>query len=136
VIKMAGNKPQPVEPVRREENPPAEVPPVAAQAQPMDQQLRGGGVTPEPDPERAVGGVYQISLDLPNVPKAGDVEVEPGQPDPSLVVIPGLGQFRNGTTRMIEGVQVELFRQHIGLTTSTEEQPQLPKGITIEKKGD
>ena len=101
--------------------------PVAAQAQPMDEQETPS--TPDAEGEPA----YLITLDMSNVPKVGDYELVEGQHDPSLVTIPGLGQFQNGTTTKIDEVQLALMSTHFSVTGITEMVP--PAGVTIEKEG-
>jgi hypothetical protein len=60
----------------------------------------------DPVPELP-GGTYVLTVEVPNIPTAKDVgKVDEGGSDPSLVEIPGLGQFRNGTTNKVAGVNV------------------------------
>jgi hypothetical protein len=115
-----------------DENPPTTTAPVPAQAQPMDETLNA--TTPEPSDD-PVGGVFTITLDMEGVPRAGEYEVLAGHHDPSLVVIPGLGQFRNGTTQRVEGVRLMHMAVHFGVDPSNLKDVQLPEGVTIKKEG-
>jgi hypothetical protein len=103
---------------------------VAAQAQPMDQQE---SPTTTEGTDSDDGNVYFVTLDMDNVPRAGEYEVKAGQADPSLVAIPGLGQFQNGTRTEISSTQLMLFTNHLSATGI--ESAALPAGVTIERKG-
>jgi hypothetical protein len=105
-------------------NPPADSDVVDAQTRPMDQQEN-------PSTEAAKDSVPEVfvTVNIPNVPVAATVKE--GQPDPSLVTIPGLGQFRNGTKTAIDATQLLLFQQHYAATNIGS--ARLPAGVTIEE---
>jgi hypothetical protein len=105
-----------------------------AQAQPMDEQdtpvTKMSDVTVDYDDDLKL----VVAVDMAGVPKAEDVKVKEGEHDPSLVHIPGLGSFRNGTTTKVTAEQLFLFTQHLQVTGVLE--GQLPPGITVKKEGD
>lgn len=82
----------------------------------------------------AVDDRYNVTVNYAHLPKADDVEVAEGDHDPTLVEIPGLGQFRNGTTTEVPGAQIQNFVNHLQVTGYTEV-PTLPAGVTIEEGG-
>jgi hypothetical protein len=113
---------------------PDEAQPVAAQAQPMDEQESAvttmtADFVVDVDPELK----FTVKVDMEGVPKAEDVKVKEGEHDPSLVAIPGLGAFQNGTTTEVSVEQVFLFVNHLQVTGITE--ANLPKGVTIQEGG-
>jgi hypothetical protein len=116
---------------------------VAAQAQPMDEQESpttpdegdaSDNVAVSIDMDHTRRGKFAISIDVTGVPKAEDVEVKEGEHDPSLVTIPGLGAFRNGTTTVVDAERIFLFADHMKVTGVTE--GQMPSGVTIKKEGE
>jgi len=121
----------------KQENPPASVDNVAAQAQPMDEQETP--TTREADSDDGTLR-YAVALQVPGVPLADDVEAKEGEHDPTLVAIPGLGQFRNGTVNMVDENQIRFFLGHLGksfddIDVDIDSVLRLPAGIAIVKEG-
>jgi hypothetical protein len=55
---------------------------------------------------------FDLTVDVPGVPhhdsEVAENAVLEGHPDPSLVTVPGLGQFQNGTVNEISAEQIML----------------------------
>jgi hypothetical protein len=81
----------------------------------------------------SVDDKFTVTVDMPGFPKAADVKVKEGEHDPSLVEVPGLGSFRNGTTSEVTGLQLWTFWNHLQVTGLTE--AKLPAGVTIKEGG-
>jgi hypothetical protein len=113
-----------------DENPPAKSDVVDAQAQPMDEQE-----SPVTEGETSGEGAATLTIMVPGVPTAEEVgEPKEGEHDPSLVEIPGLGTFRNGTTTELGTGRMQLFAEHMrsmGLTSPM----RLPVGVNLKVEG-
>jgi hypothetical protein len=120
---------QPAE--KKKENPPASSDVVAAQAQPMDEQETPVTAVATDVETSSAAPQYAVALQVPGVPLADNVEVKEGEHDPTLVAVPGLGQFRNGTVTMVNENQVKFFLNHLGQSFDS---LQLPVGVAIVKE--
>lgn len=108
-------------PVESEEQPKADNTEKAPESEPVSVQELGSNT---------VGNQFEITLDVANVPKAG--QIKDGPPEACLVEIPGLGQFQNGATHRIEGERLLHMAVHYGVGSNVQDMV-LPQGVTIKK---